>query len=68
MAEFCEECFKKTFGHHPKGAVDLAWLTCTGLCEGCGYEYLKKRYNILEPTESDKAVAYIQGKYGGSNE
>jgi len=42
MAEFCEKCLRKYMGLEPKSHPE--WLVSNdGICEGCGYEYLKKK-------------------------
>jgi hypothetical protein len=42
MAEFCEKCLVKYMGleseSHPEWLVNNG-----GICEGCGYEYLKRK-------------------------
>jgi len=43
MAEFCKYCLEREMGIKLTDKLSKGWLVKNnGICEGCGYEYLKK--------------------------
>lgn len=41
MAEFCKKHIKTIMGLEPSHKLYTEWLTEDGICEECGYDYLK---------------------------
>jgi len=47
MSEFCRKCLKEVMGLDPDEYPE--WLVKNGgICEGCGYKYLKEENNGSE--------------------